>query len=175
MAVDPSQMRVGDAQRSEALEMLSQHYANGLLDLTEFEERTSAAAVAKVRNDLDMLFQDLPPLDHATADPHPYAPAQLSEEQELDNLLERGKKIRLADNVIAGIMMLCFMLGLFIFQWDYFWLCFPLGLAASQVVRWRYRIDREDEKLVKELARTQATERTARLRQAAKRRKELGH
>ena len=175
MAVDPSQMRVGDAQRSEALEMLSQHYANGLLNLTEFEERTGASAVAKVRNDIDKLFQDLPPLDHAAADPHPYAPAQLSEEKELDDLLERGKKMHLALSIIGGITMLCFMLGLFVFQWDYFWLCFPVGLVAGKVVQRMYRIDREDKQLVKELMRTQATERTARLRQAAERRKELGH
>lgn len=179
---DPSQMRVGDAQRSEALEMLSQHYANGLLDLTEFEERTGAAAVAKVRDDLDKLFQDLPPLNRAAEDPRAHAPgaitnAELEAEKELDNLLERGKKVQVADSVFWTLAFVFCILGVVAFDFDYFWVGFPIAFIASLVIRWLYRIDDEDEDLIEELMEdqreTSLKERTARLRQAAKRRKEL--
>lgn len=175
MSIDPSEIRVGDTERNLALNDLSQHFVNGVLDITEFEERTNAAAVAQVRGDLDKLFLDLPDLNHATEKPLPNAPAQLTAEKELDNLMERGKKVRLADNIIGSLMMLFFFLGLFVFNWGYFWIVFPLAFAAGMVVRWIYRVDDDDEKLYKKLQKTNTQERIKRIQQAAERRKELGH
>ena len=33
-------IRVGDAERHNALDLLSTHFANGLIDINEFEDRT---------------------------------------------------------------------------------------------------------------------------------------
>ena len=45
-------IRVGDAERHNALDLLSTHFANGLIDINEFEDRTGKAAVARTRGGL---------------------------------------------------------------------------------------------------------------------------
>ncbi|MDN6552851.1 MAG: DUF1707 domain-containing protein, partial [Corynebacterium flavescens] len=60
---DSENIRVGDSERSRALDELSTHFANGLIDINEFEERTGKAAIAKTRGDIRKLFLDLPRLD----------------------------------------------------------------------------------------------------------------
>jgi hypothetical protein len=54
--------RVSDAERNSLAELLSQHYADGRLDETEFKERMDRAMSAKTRSDLNGLTADLPPL-----------------------------------------------------------------------------------------------------------------
>ncbi|MHB1584772.1 MAG: DUF1707 SHOCT-like domain-containing protein [Acidimicrobiales bacterium] len=58
---DP-QMRVGDAERNQVAEALSQHFSDGRLDGTEMKERLDRAMGAKTRGDLAGLLSDLPPL-----------------------------------------------------------------------------------------------------------------
>ena len=58
----PNGVRIGDHERTEAIDALGSHFAAGRLTLDEFEERTTIAASSKVRSDLDRLFFDLPPL-----------------------------------------------------------------------------------------------------------------
>ncbi len=60
-------MRVGDAERNEVAEALSQHYSDGRLDGTEMKERLERAIGAKTRGDLAGLLDDLPPLGQAPA------------------------------------------------------------------------------------------------------------
>ena len=43
------EIRVGDAERSDALDRLGTLFADGYLDVGEFEERTVQAAVARTR------------------------------------------------------------------------------------------------------------------------------
>ena len=58
---DPD-MRVGDAERNQVAEALSQHYSDGRLDASELKERLDSAIGAKTRGDLAGLMTDLPPL-----------------------------------------------------------------------------------------------------------------
>jgi hypothetical protein len=60
-------LRVGTAERSDVADALSQHFAEGRLDTTEFNERTEQAMTAKTRADLSTLLTDLP--GHATSPP----------------------------------------------------------------------------------------------------------
>lgn len=53
-------VRVSDTERSAALAALGQFYAEGRLSMTETDERCSAVAAAKTREDLNNLFTDLP-------------------------------------------------------------------------------------------------------------------
>jgi hypothetical protein len=53
-------LRVGTAERSEVADSLSQHFAEGRLDTTEFNERSEQAMTAKTRADLSTLLADLP-------------------------------------------------------------------------------------------------------------------
>ncbi len=67
---DPN-MRVSDAERTQVAEALSEHYADGRLDPTEFKERLDRAMSAKTRGDLAGLMTDLPPLAGAAPPPPP--------------------------------------------------------------------------------------------------------
>jgi hypothetical protein len=54
---------VSTAERSEVADALSQHYAEGRLDVNEFNERIDLATKAKTRSDLSGLMTDLPTPD----------------------------------------------------------------------------------------------------------------
>lgn len=58
--VDMPEMRIGDAERDEAVTRLREHYAAGRLTAAEFEERMSTAIAAHTRSELVPLFTDLP-------------------------------------------------------------------------------------------------------------------
>lgn len=53
-------LRIGDAERDEAVRLLQGHLAAGRVDADEFAERMSAALSARTQTDLDRLFVDLP-------------------------------------------------------------------------------------------------------------------
>ena len=53
-------LRVSDAERRAVADALSQHYAEGRLDETEFNERLDQAMSAKTRSDLAPLLADFP-------------------------------------------------------------------------------------------------------------------
>lgn len=56
----PGRVRAGDADRARATSLLSEHYAQGRLDDTELDHRTSRALEAVYTDELDGLFVDLP-------------------------------------------------------------------------------------------------------------------
>lgn len=53
-------LRIGDAERDQAVSMLSDHFVAGRLTQTEFEERSEQATRARYVDDLAPLFDDLP-------------------------------------------------------------------------------------------------------------------
>jgi hypothetical protein len=66
--VDPG-LRIGDAERNQVAEALSQHFSEGRLDATELKERLDQAMGAKTRGDLAGLTTDLPPLPRPPGPP----------------------------------------------------------------------------------------------------------
>jgi hypothetical protein len=58
----PSQLRIGDAERESAVTALGEHYAAGRISADELDSRTSAAYAARTEAELWPLFADLPPL-----------------------------------------------------------------------------------------------------------------
>lgn len=56
----PSDIRVSDAEREEALAKLGEHMSAGRLDIDEYGERSARVATAKTRGELLSLFGDLP-------------------------------------------------------------------------------------------------------------------
>lgn len=72
-AYDPS-LRIGDAERNEVAEALSQHYSAGRIDDTELKDRLDRAMQAKTGADLAGLLTDLPPLGPVTPPPVPPSP-----------------------------------------------------------------------------------------------------
>src|ERR1700757_4993092 len=55
-----TELRVSDADRNGTLRRLHNAVALGLIDITEFEERSSHVSYARNRNELDSLVGDLP-------------------------------------------------------------------------------------------------------------------
>jgi hypothetical protein len=53
-------IRIGDAERDQAVEVLSEHFVAGRLTQEEFEERSDQATRARYDKDLSPLFADLP-------------------------------------------------------------------------------------------------------------------
>ena len=68
--VSPSgtDMRIGDAERTEVADRLARHFGDGRLDDAEFGQRLDRAMRAKTMTDLSGLLADLPP--DAAAAPH---------------------------------------------------------------------------------------------------------
>ena len=65
-------LRVGDAERQQAVTALGEHYAAGRLDQDEYDTRIQTAYAAKTRVDLQGLFGDLPePVPFRAAGQHP--------------------------------------------------------------------------------------------------------
>jgi hypothetical protein len=87
MAENPD-VRIGTAEREQALSNLSQHLSDGRLTLPEFDERSAVVSSAVTRGELDSVFTDLPtpslaptasrPLDISKSS-HPEPTAQPSE------------------------------------------------------------------------------------------------
>jgi hypothetical protein len=57
---DPDALRIGTAEREEAMRVLGDHFAEGRLRSDEYETRVSAALEARNRGELRPLFADLP-------------------------------------------------------------------------------------------------------------------
>ena len=74
--VDDGGIRIGSAEREEALAALAEHHAAGRLDADEYEDRRGRATDAVVRRDLTELFVDLPePRPHLLPAPVARRPA----------------------------------------------------------------------------------------------------
>ncbi|MEV0293456.1 DUF1707 domain-containing protein [Nocardia sp. NPDC050710] len=61
-------IRIGTAEREDALRRLSDNFAAGRLSVAEFDERSAIVAAAMTRGELDKVFNDLPPEPLAAAD-----------------------------------------------------------------------------------------------------------
>ena len=59
MAENPD-VRIGTAEREQALSNLSQHLSDGRVALPEFDERSAVVSSAVTRGELDSVFTDLP-------------------------------------------------------------------------------------------------------------------
>ncbi|AQA22039.1 hypothetical protein BTZ20_1792 [Rhodococcus sp. MTM3W5.2] len=68
---DLPEIRIGTAEREQALAQLGDHFSDGRLTVTEFDERSAVIAAATTRGQLDQVFADLP----TTAVPAATAPA----------------------------------------------------------------------------------------------------
>lgn len=166
--------RVGDADRTDALDRLGSQFADGYLDIREFEERTARAAVAKTRGELSALFADLP--DETRSPNAPEAPAlpAVTADSELAEKLTAKRKMDTAQ-VITGVLgAAAFFTLQFGFDLDNAWMVWPvMGLV---MVMWYtvFDISDEEEDVLEEIQEKERKERAERLKIAYERRKELG-
>ncbi|NUW42781.1 DUF1707 SHOCT-like domain-containing protein [Nonomuraea rhodomycinica] len=59
-AMDPKDLRIGDAERERTMEALREHFAQGRLDHQELDERLDRTLAAKTARDLAEITADLP-------------------------------------------------------------------------------------------------------------------
>jgi Domain of unknown function (DUF1707) len=67
----PSQIRISDSEREDALGKLGEHMSAGRLDIDEYGERSAQVATAKTRGELLDLFGDLPEPKPTFGQPRP--------------------------------------------------------------------------------------------------------
>jgi len=76
--IEPSELRISDTEREQAVRMLGEHMSDGRLNVDEYGERSAKATAAKTRGELIELFTDLPeprPTFGGAVAPPPYRPA----------------------------------------------------------------------------------------------------
>ncbi|GAA3633695.1 uncharacterized protein DUF1707 [Lentzea atacamensis] len=72
---DPSRdIRIGDTERQQALQVLGEHMSAGRIDVHEYGERSAKITIAKTRGELMALFHDLPDPRPQFATPMPMFP-----------------------------------------------------------------------------------------------------
>ncbi|WP_175935296.1 DUF1707 domain-containing protein [Corynebacterium sp. Marseille-P4321] len=161
------EIRVGNAERSEALDRLGTLFADGYLDVGEFEERTGQAAVARTRGELSMLFDDLP------AEPVALEKRTASE-VELDEKLAAKRKMDTAIyTTLIGGLAVYFVLQIGL-DLDFAWVVWPMMGALAAAWYAVFDISDEEDKILEELLEKERSDRAERLKLAAERRKELG-
>lgn len=64
---DEPEIRVGTAEREDALSRLSEHFSAGRLSVAEFDERSAVVTAARTKGELEGVFADLPSAVPATA------------------------------------------------------------------------------------------------------------
>jgi hypothetical protein len=74
MATGPD-LRIGDAEREAAAELLREHYAQGRLTLEEFNQRLDATFAATTQRQLGQISKDLPQAGPASPPLRPPGPA----------------------------------------------------------------------------------------------------
>lgn len=70
----PSNIRISDSEREDALGKLGEHLGDGRLDIDEYGERSAQVATAKTRGELLRLFSDLPEPKPTFGQPRPPVP-----------------------------------------------------------------------------------------------------
>ena len=104
-------LRVGDAERHQAVTALGEHFAAGRLDQDEYDTRIQTAYAAKTRVDLQGLFGDLPePVPFRPAGHHPPAGHQSPGWQAGRDARDRGRR-RMGSPVIPVIMAIAIFIG----------------------------------------------------------------
>jgi hypothetical protein len=95
-------VRIGDAERTESVELLTEHFNAGRLSPAEHEERREKAKAALIRSEIEVLFEDLPA-------PHPDMSAALPPEPTEAEI--RASRETTASETWAGIAGVLVILG----------------------------------------------------------------
>jgi hypothetical protein len=106
---DPDFLRIGTSERDEALKVLGDHFADGRLPVSEYDERVSKAVQAETRADLKPLFADLPPPHPAfmaPPAPHHYLPPPSSPPVQVHRyeLVIPGERYKIAGGLLQIVL-----------------------------------------------------------------------
>ncbi|AQQ14921.1 hypothetical protein CGLAU_04735 [Corynebacterium glaucum] len=175
---DNPEIRVGHADRSAALERLGTHFADGYLDLGEFEDRTARAASARTRGELDSLFDDLPDAPSETAN----APVLRAEdgvdirevEVDVQQKLARKKRVDMMIGGLWGVTVGVFLMLGVVFDVEFAWIVFPIAGVLNVILANAYGMSGDEIRALNDLEHEQGQQRAERMRIVIERRRELG-
>jgi hypothetical protein len=125
--VPRKRVRIGDAERDQAVSLLSDHFVAGRLTQAEFEERSEQATKARYSDEFEALFDDLPtsrelqpvpagPLRRRPGPPPPF--------------------LMIAPFVMIGLVISSVALAAPWLLWGVFWVVMISGISRR---RWYYR------------------------------------
>lgn len=117
-------LRVSDRERERAVELLSEHVAEGRLSLEELDARTDGALAARTRGELAALTRDLP--TRGSDDPPAAARTRMT----------RGALPDLSGQVVAFVAVNVLLVAVWaVSGGGYFWPAWPIlgwGLALAE-------------------------------------------
>ncbi|GAA1173605.1 hypothetical protein CGLAUT_04620 [Corynebacterium glaucum] len=176
---DNPEIRVGHADRNAALERLGSHFADGYLDLGEFEDRTARAANARTRGELDSLFDDLPAAPPETANApvlrgNDGVDTRQAEVIEVEQKLVRKKRIDMIIGGLWGVTVGVFLMLGVVFDVEFAWIVFPIAGVLNVILANAYGMSGDEIRALNDLEREQGQQRAERMRIVIERRKELG-
>ena len=128
-------VRIGDAERDQAVAVLSDHFVAGRLTQDEFEERSEHATRARYADDLTLLFDDLP--DPAELQPvqGPWSPAA----KPVRRRQRQGPPppiVMLAPILMIGLVTTAVLLTAPWMLWGLFWIALFSGAHRH---RWQHQ------------------------------------
>ena len=126
--MEPSELRISDTERDQAVRMLGEHMSDGRLDIDEYGERSAQVSTAKTRGELRALFADLPP-------PHPQfstgpAPTQqplVAQQTQQVATAPSGRPLRA---VLAGLVPLAIIAAIALDVTVHTWIFFLIPVAV---------------------------------------------
>ena len=126
-------VRIGDAERDQAVSLLSDHFVAGRLTQTEFEERSEQATRARYADDLAPLFDDLPSSGELQLAQGPWSP------QPVRSRRRTGPPppfVMLAPFLMIGLVIAAITLTAPWLLWGMFWIMLISGASRR---RWYHQ------------------------------------
>ncbi|MEU4290169.1 DUF1707 domain-containing protein [Kribbella sp. NPDC026596] len=126
-------VRIGDAERDQAVSLLSDHFVAGRLTQTEFEERSEQATRARYVDDLEPLFDDLPSSAELQLAQGPWSP------QTVRSRRRTGPPppfVMLAPFLMIGLVITAITLTAPWLLWGMFWIMLISGASRR---RWYHQ------------------------------------
>jgi hypothetical protein len=112
-------VRIGDAERDQAVTALSEHFVAGRLTQDEFEERSDQATRSRYADDLSRLFEDLPDSTAVQVGPRAWSPGVRPDSQ----ALRQGPRVLvLLPLLLVGLVVAAIALDAPWLLWGFFWI-----------------------------------------------------
>ncbi len=131
-------MRIGDTERTSALDALGEHMSSGRLSLDEYGERSAQVTQARTVADLTALFDDLPPPYPDLPTAAPAIPPARSVQNVAANPPAGADPRTPAQRATGAILAVSGILSLLLFFWLKTWVVFllPAVVAVISGVVW---------------------------------------
>jgi Domain of unknown function (DUF1707) len=121
-------IRIGNRERESACRALDEHLAEGRLDMDEYADRYAKATLARVQDELDELFVDLPR-------PHATLPAVTLEKEPPRRAREWGGLVAVAR--LAALVLAVLIAVPVLAAWWVLWMVVPMVMCRGRYhARW---------------------------------------